>query len=203
MASMQPIQNAARNQQSGQHEADGEKAQPAKPPAGSFGRGARPDRGLWPVGIALPNVEIAATAVSKVGTYRLTAVVIDGVGNFSYTWLFDDGTQGTGASVTHTWAPGNYLITLEVKDDYGHVANATVAIVVGANATGPVTGSSGYAPIVVYLLVAALVAAALVALVLATRGRRPAAAPADDGSNNLAPLEPVVYEEESPRGPSR
>ncbi|MGP8071760.1 MAG: PKD domain-containing protein [Thermoplasmata archaeon] len=152
--------------------------------------------------LPLPTVQIAATAVSASGAYRLTAVVLGGYGNFTYTWLFDDGTQGTGVTVTHTWAPGRYLVTVEAKDDYGHEANASVAIVVGGNSTGSTAPATGYAPIVVYALLLALVGVALVAVALATRGRRPAEPSSDAESTDLAPLPPRVYEEEGPRGPN-
>ncbi|MGA8663981.1 MAG: PKD domain-containing protein, partial [Thermoplasmata archaeon] len=149
--------------------------------------------------LPLPTVEIAATASGSFGTYRLTAVVIGGYGNFSYTWLFDDGTQGTGASVVHGWATGSYDVTLEVKDVYGHSASATVAIVVGYSSTTTGGGSTGYAPIVVYGLIAALLVVAFLAVLFAARSRRPPEPPAEDDATGLAPLEPHVYEEEPTR----
>jgi len=152
--------------------------------------------------LPIPTVQIAATASSAFGTYRLSAVVLGGYGNFSYTWLFDDGTQGNGASVTHAFKVGSYLVTLEAKDDFGHAATATVAIVVGYNTTGTGSGTTGYAPIVVYGLLAALLGVAFLAAIFAARSRRPPTEPAEDDSTGLAPLEPVAYVEEEPaKGP--
>jgi PKD domain len=150
--------------------------------------------------VPIPSAAIEATASGSIGTYRLTAVVVGGYGNFSYTWLFADGTQGTGTTVTHTWSPGTYTVTLDASDAYGHTAVATVVIVVGASSPSGSGGSTGDPAIYVYALLGALLLVALVAVVFALRGRRPPAPPPEE-STGLAPLAPTPYVEEGPRGP--
>jgi PKD repeat protein len=54
----------------------------------------------------------------------------------SYAWNFGDGQQGSGATVTHSYAqPGNYTATLTVKDSGGASTSATVAITVTTTST--------------------------------------------------------------------
>jgi PKD repeat protein len=55
----------------------------------------------------------------------------DNVGIVTYEWNFGDGTNGTGSAVNHTYAePGNYTVTLTVRDAAGnedmHFINVTV-----------------------------------------------------------------------------
>lgn len=48
-----------------------------------------------------------------------------------YAWDFGDGTTGTGATPTHTYADnGNYRVTLTVTDPYGAESVATTSVVV-------------------------------------------------------------------------
>ncbi len=49
----------------------------------------------------------------------------------TYAWDFGDGTTGTGAAPTHTWADnGTYVVTLTVSDPAGAEATATTSVTV-------------------------------------------------------------------------
>jgi PKD repeat protein len=159
--------------------------------------------------LAVPTIAIIATANGGAGTYRLAADVTGGFGNLSYTWIFDDGTQGAGAVVSHTWtSAGTYTVTLEVTDQYGHTASTTTIIVVGAQTTvvqNPSTGTSSW---LTYALLGAVVVLAVLCLLLVLRGRRggPPSAAAEpmygdpEGPGSDAPTTDADYQEESPRG---
>jgi chitodextrinase len=59
----------------------------------------------------------------------------DDVGVTSWQWAFGDGTSGSGATVSHTYAsPGTYQVTLTVRDSAGLSNSLTRSVVVG-NAT--------------------------------------------------------------------
>lgn len=66
-----------------------------------------------------------------------TAVQFDGTGSSdnvgvtSYEWDFDDGSTGTGATPTHTYAdPGTFGVILTVSDDAGNSATDTITVTV-------------------------------------------------------------------------
>ncbi|HET7229157.1 MAG TPA: PKD domain-containing protein [Longimicrobium sp.] len=61
----------------------------------------------------------------------------------TYAWDFGDGTTGTGATPTHTYADnGNYVVTLTVSDPAGAEATATTSVTV-FNVAPAVAGFAG------------------------------------------------------------
>ena len=149
---------------------------------------------------APPTVEIAVTANGGPGTYRFSALVQNGYGNLSYTWIFGDGSQGAGATVSHTFAtPNSYNVTVEVQDSYGHTVTASTLVVYGGT-TYTTAGSSGVPYEDVYFLLAVVAALALLVLLLLIRGRRTppseSEAPPSETYDDAAP--PPNYEEDPP-----
>ncbi len=63
----------------------------------------------------------------------------------SYAWTFGDGTSGTGASVTHTYAAsGTYTAALTVKDSAGATTSASKTVTVTISVTPPpIVGAPG------------------------------------------------------------
>jgi PKD repeat protein len=60
----------------------------------------------------------------------------------SYEWDFGDGGTATGKQASHTFAPGNYTVTLTVTDDYGNEGTDTLELNLTSGA-GNVTDVSG------------------------------------------------------------
>lgn len=68
-----------------------------------------------------PSATFTIAADGTPGTVALTSTATDSDEALSsYDWTFGDGTTGSGASVTHTYAsPGTYTVSLAVTDDAG------------------------------------------------------------------------------------
>jgi PKD repeat protein len=89
-----------------------------------------------------PPVNVAPTASFTAAVTGLT-VALDGRGSTdtdgtiaSYAWNFGDGTTGTGATASKTYATsGTYPVTLTVLDDDGAAGNTAQNVVVTAPAT--------------------------------------------------------------------
>lgn len=79
-----------------------------------------------------PPVTVASASTST--TYPDTPIQFDASRSWdldgsitSYAWDFGDGTQGTGASATHSYsAHGHYVVTLQLTDNLGATANNDV-----------------------------------------------------------------------------
>jgi PKD repeat protein len=110
------------------------------------------------VGLQPPVANAGGPYTGSVGL----PVSIDGSGStdpdgsiVSYDWNFGDGTTGTGASTTHTYAtPGSFTITLNVKDSDNLTASGSTTANISdgsgtqppvADAGGPYAGSTGAA----------------------------------------------------------
>jgi PKD repeat protein len=73
---------------------------------------------------------------AALSSVQFTASATGGTAPYNYSWVFGDGTTGTGASVSHSYLlPGTYTVSLTVVDANGLSATAsstiTVAVSVG------------------------------------------------------------------------
>jgi len=85
---------------------------------------------LWRVA---PTAAVTAERVNA-DTFRFSALDSnDPDGSIvGISWDFGDGSTGTGATPLHEYsAPGEYVVVVEVRDDDGLVATATIAVVAG------------------------------------------------------------------------
>ncbi len=83
--------------------------------------------GISPIADAGPNQE---TNVGKLVTFDASGST-DNVGIVSCEWDFGDGTTDTGITCDHTYAePGNYTVTLTVKDAAGNLDTDTMIVTV-------------------------------------------------------------------------
>ncbi len=96
-----------------------------------------------------PNVlpEAVAEADPETGTAPLEVMLSgsksrDTDGSIvSYQWDFGDGDNGSGVTVAHTYAAGNYTATLTVTDNAGGTDAATVDVSVNASPTAAISAS--------------------------------------------------------------
>jgi PKD repeat protein len=95
-----------------------------------------------------PSVTLTAPAgadASKSVTFAATATDVSPAvqaAGFSYSWTFGDGTTGTGAGPSHTYASaGTYTVKVTATDEYGMTGSATGTITVST----PPTVSAGSA----------------------------------------------------------
>lgn len=71
-------------------------------------------------------------------SFYYRASVEGGFGNMVYAWTFGDGDSSRDASGPHLYeTPGNYTVWLEVEDDAGAMATASVLVVVSAPTAVP------------------------------------------------------------------
>ena len=97
--------------------------------------------GPAPAPNAAPTARFTSTAADLVAT-------LDGSGSTdpdgtvaAHAWEFGDGTRGTGAKASHTYATaGTYQVTLTVTDDDGATARVTQPVTVTAPAPAPAPG---------------------------------------------------------------
>ncbi|MGE0125482.1 MAG: Calx-beta domain-containing protein [Vicinamibacterales bacterium] len=90
----------------------------------------------YSTGGATPNQPPVITAASGVPTSGVAPLVVNFAGAatdpegapLTYTWLFGDGTQASGAAVSHSYTPGTYSATLQVSDGTTTVASAPVNV---------------------------------------------------------------------------
>jgi probable HAF family extracellular repeat protein len=131
------------------------------------------------VTVGISNVAVTATPTTTAAAtgdgLTFTASAAGGAGGpFSFAWDFGDGTNATGASVTHAYSrPGSYTPRVTVTDASGTVQEkvlATITVRSGANPTNPTT-TAAFAP--GFIEGGAIVALAAVVIALYAIRRRP------------------------------
>lgn len=85
-----------------------------------------------------PVIGIDLTASSNLTMVFDGGRSTDANGVSNYTWDFGDGTTATGERVNHTFAPGNYTVTLTATDPYGNNASTSIPLNLTTN-SGNVT----------------------------------------------------------------
>lgn len=84
--------------------------------------------------VAFPVVTMTASPTTGLGplTVSFTASAVLGPERTlsSMTWDFGDGTTASGASVSHTFGVGQYVVRVSVRDDLGYGGSADQIIVV-------------------------------------------------------------------------
>lgn len=65
----------------------------------------------------------------------------------AYLWEFGDGATATGERVTHTFAPGNYTVRLEVIDEFGNVGRDRITLDLTGNRTAGFAPGGGSGPV--------------------------------------------------------
>jgi len=115
--------------------------------------------GCWLFNVApIASFTVSAVLISEGGTIQFNAVQSsDEDGEIvSYVWDFDDGTDGSGMTVSHTYATvGTYSVYLRVTDDEGATGETRKTIYVEAAAPAGPTASftasptSGTSPLIV------------------------------------------------------
>lgn len=103
------------------------------------------------------------------------AVVVGGVGPYSYSWRFGDGGSSDLPAPSHLYnATGTPTVNLWVNDSDGASAHATTSLTVATPGPGsPLGALVGGAPLWFWIGIAALVAVAAIGLVVLLRRRAP------------------------------
>jgi hypothetical protein len=106
---------------------------------------AAPDSFLFMAEITAPSTANTGEEIEFTGaTYNLADLFDMGVTetNYTYEWDFDDGSTGTGETVTHAYQhPGSYTVELTVADSEGTETTTTSMVTVSEGTTS--NGDSG------------------------------------------------------------
>ncbi len=67
-------------------------------------------------------------------TTHFTSQIRGGNGNYSYTWIFWDGTQSRTPNPSHTFeSPGTYTVRLTVRDSDGNISTSQIVLTVSGD----------------------------------------------------------------------
>ena len=84
-----------------------------------------------------PTATLTGPASAGVGTaqsFKASATDVSPAvqaAGFTYAWTFGDGSSGTGATPSHTYATaGTYTVTVTAKDEYGKTGAASETITI-------------------------------------------------------------------------
>ena len=112
----------------------------------------------------------SSSGVNTGTTVQFTAAISGGTEPYTIVWGFDDGSFGSGVSVSHTYAnAGSYAITLFIEDAVGAEWNTTYHLDV-SSPSASLVGPSLLAGLFLGIVVGA--AAAAIVLFVAGRSRR-------------------------------
>jgi hypothetical protein len=116
---------------------------------------------------SVPNDAIAGIASTFI------ALASGGNGPYAVLWNFGDGSQGTGAMLTHAYAvKGNYTVDVSITDAIGATVNGSLMVQVAAPAPTTVTTTTSNQNFPLGLFLGILVGAALAAVVVYAVGPR-------------------------------
>jgi len=91
---------------------------------------------------------VAAVDISESGGLNFTFDAGHSDGRaVAYLWEFGDGATATGERVTHTFAPGNYTVRLEVIDEFGNVGRDRITLTLTGNRTAGFAPGGGSGPV--------------------------------------------------------
>jgi PKD repeat protein len=92
----------------------------------------------------VPVVAYVGPSEVSAGTpVTLTTAVTDEAGSVTVSWEFPDGTSATGTAVTHSFEPGEQVVTVIAEDEYGARTTEEVTLTVRATPTPTAAATEG------------------------------------------------------------
>lgn len=129
--------------------------------------------------VVLTHVAIASGLNVQAGhtplTEEFTGTPSGGVAPYTLIWTFGDGSQGSGASTSHTYpAGGSYTVTVEAIDALGDTAQASVPVSIAPAPASSSSSPAWYASATTWEIVGAAVVGVVIGAVIggSVRGGR-------------------------------